>query len=349
MQNRTIAVLLTATMMIAFVLGLFIKPLESQANPGTGWRAEYFNNKTLAGSPVLVVTEDQISANWGTTAPYPATGAGIPADGFSVRWTATPSFGDGGLYRFRVGADDGIRLFIDDILVIDEFKAAPFRVVTRDVQLSGGTHRLRVEYFEEVDLAGAVVSWELANPPAVAPTATPLPASGGGHANGNGSATQRAVAHIATGVLNVRANPSVTAARIAQVYLYQSFPILGVSADGAWYLIELRDGSSGWVAERYIYRNDTEIGVGVVPGETGSFAAAAPIEVVGQSTSELKIRVSPRTGEQIGVVPNQTNVRILARNSNGAWFYITYEGIEGWVYSPYIRLTNGRVMDLPIR
>src|SRR5689334_2328343 len=120
MRNRTMAVLLTVVMVLAFGLGLFLKPLPSQANPGTGWRAEYFSNKTLSGTPALVVTEDVLNANWGATAPYPATGAGIPADGFSVRWTASPTFQEG-LFRFRVGADDGIRLFIDDITIIDEF------------------------------------------------------------------------------------------------------------------------------------------------------------------------------------------------------------------------------------
>jgi uncharacterized protein YgiM (DUF1202 family) len=156
------------------------------------------------------------------------------------------------------------------------------------------------------------------------------------------------LAHVATGVLNVRANPSLNAARLTQIYLYQSYPLLGISADGGWYLIQLRDGRTGWVMERYIYRNDN-LSLPVIQAAAGSQSTTPNIEVAGVATAELKIRVFPRTGEQIGLIPRDALVRVLARNSSGSWFYVSWEGIEGWVYSPYIRLTNGRVMDLVIR
>ncbi|NJL93224.1 MAG: SH3 domain-containing protein [Anaerolineae bacterium] len=149
-------------------------------------------------------------------------------------------------------------------------------------------------------------------------------------------------------MLNVRANPSINAARIAQVFLYRSYPILGISADGGWFLIELRDGRTGWVSARYIYRVDHSP-VPVVQAASSNQSALPNIEVAGVATAELKIRVFPRTGEQIGLVPNGALVRVLARNSNGSWFYISWQGVEGWVFSPYIRLTNGRVIDLIVR
>lgn len=347
MQNRYTALLLTFILAAAFVFSLFLKPMESQANPGTGWRGEYFDNKDLAGTPRVVITNDQINFNWAQSAPYPE----IPADNFSVRWTANPNFPQTGLYRFRVGADDGIRLYIDNVLIINDWQGGSFRTTTRDVQLTAGAHNLRVEYYEAVDLAGVLVDWVLTTPAGTVSTAvpaTPIPPAATPRP-GAVDSQGRPLAHVATGRLNVRANPSISAARIGQVYLYQSYPILGISADSDWYLIDLRDGRSGWVAERYIYRVD-DTPVQVVQAATSSAAALPNIEVAGVASAELKIRAFPRRGEQIGLLPQGALIRVLARNSSGSWFLVrSPEGIEGWVFSPYIQLTNGRVMDLPVR
>ncbi|NJL93225.1 MAG: hypothetical protein HC915_05590 [Anaerolineae bacterium] len=176
MPKRYSAILLALTLVVAFAVGLLIEPSESQANPSTGFRAEYFNNATLQGTPVQIVTDDQINFNWGTAAPRP----GINADNFSVRWTATPNFAQGGLYRFRAGADDGIRIFVDDQLIIDSFIAGEFRTFTRDVTLAAGPHTIRVEYFELGNLAGVLVEWALVTAAGdlatAVPSLTPVPA-----------------------------------------------------------------------------------------------------------------------------------------------------------------------------
>jgi tetratricopeptide (TPR) repeat protein len=53
-----------------------------------------------------------------------------------------------GDYRFLVTCDDGARLFVDDGLVIDDWTThAPATAAAR-VKLSGGTHSLRVEFFQ---------------------------------------------------------------------------------------------------------------------------------------------------------------------------------------------------------
>jgi uncharacterized protein YraI len=336
MRHRYTGILLTITLAATFAVSLFIKPTPSQANPGTGWRGEYFNNISFSGAPAQTVTDDYIDKNWGTGAPL----TGLPADNFSIRWTASVNF-NAGVYRFRVGADDGARLYIDDNLVIDLFTNGPFRTTTRDVQLSAGSHNLKVEYFEATGLAGVVVDWTLVEAPqqGVDASGNPVPVY---------TSTGQATAHVATGNLNVRANPSVSAARIDQIHLYESYPILGISSDGRWYLIDLKDGRTGWVAERYIYRAENNA-VPIIQVQSSTEATTPNIEVTGQATSELKMRSEPRRGEQVGLIPEGGVVRVLARNSSGSWFYVSYEGIEGWAFSPYIRLTNGRVMDLPIR
>jgi len=132
------------------------------AQEATAWRGEYYAGTDLIGTPVLV-REDRdpngtpgLDFNWGTGVPA----EGLPADGFSARWTRRETF-EAGTYRFRATADDGIRLFVDGDMVIDAWrrKAGQQEVVV-DRSLTPGVHSLRVEYFEDVGSAIVRVHWE---------------------------------------------------------------------------------------------------------------------------------------------------------------------------------------------
>jgi hypothetical protein len=126
------------------------------ATPTSGtWRAAYFSNVDLAGSPVLVRFDPAVDFNWGWDRPVPA----LPADGFSVQWTRVAWFEEG-LYRFRALVDDGVRLYVDGDLVIDEWRNGSRREVTGERTLSAGSHSLRVEYYERSGDALIQVQWE---------------------------------------------------------------------------------------------------------------------------------------------------------------------------------------------
>jgi hypothetical protein len=119
------------------------------------WRGEYFANRTLSGTPALVRNDPAIDFNWGQGAPA----TNLPSDNFSVRWTRNQSF-DEATYRFHVVVDDGMRLYIDNILVIDEWRDGQQREVIADYQLAAGSHTLRVEYYENAVDATIRFSWE---------------------------------------------------------------------------------------------------------------------------------------------------------------------------------------------
>jgi len=119
------------------------------------WKGEYFSNPTLVGSPALVRDEESIRFDWGWWSP----GSGVPADNFSARWTRTLSF-EPGTYRFRALVDDGVRVYIDGILVIDEWRVGSRREVTADRSVSAGNHHLRIEYFESSGAASLQFGWE---------------------------------------------------------------------------------------------------------------------------------------------------------------------------------------------
>ncbi len=120
------------------------------------WRGDYFANPNLAGQPVLTRNDPVLGFEWGVGSPAP----GVPADNFSVRWTRTLAFPTGATYRFHAVVDDGVRLFVDDILVINAWEDGSQREVVGDIDLASGDHRVRVEYFDRTGNAVIRVWWE---------------------------------------------------------------------------------------------------------------------------------------------------------------------------------------------
>lgn len=121
----------------------------------TDWRGDYWANSTLSGDPALVRNDPAVFFDWGSGGPDPA----LPGDQFSARWTRQLSF-DAGVYHFFLEVDDGARLFIDDQLVLDEWRAGSQRVASATLPLAAGRHTLRVEYFERTGQALARFWWE---------------------------------------------------------------------------------------------------------------------------------------------------------------------------------------------
>jgi hypothetical protein len=118
------------------------------------WKGEYFANRSLSGAPVLVRDDASIDFNWGTDAPA----AGLPADDFAVRWSRELEL-SAGHYRFTAATDDGVRLWVDGVLVIDQWHDG-VGTYTGDISLTGGKHRIRMEMFEHTGGAMASLRWE---------------------------------------------------------------------------------------------------------------------------------------------------------------------------------------------
>jgi hypothetical protein len=119
------------------------------------WRGAYYANADLTGNPALVRNDVDIKFNWGRGAPA----TGLPADGFSVRWTRSMYFEDG-TYRFHVSVDDGVRLYVDGASVINNWRDGALRNAEGDHRLSSGQHTLTVEYYERAGDAIMQLWWE---------------------------------------------------------------------------------------------------------------------------------------------------------------------------------------------
>lgn len=138
----------------------------------TGWKAEYFANQGLDGRPVLLRDDERIDFRWGTGSPGPA----VPDDQFSARWQRRIFFEEG-TYRFTATADDGVRIWVDDRLILEEWRDQSPTTFTSDVLLVEGRHDIRVEYYENTAGAMIEVDWRKIVRPTLVPTPTWTPQS----------------------------------------------------------------------------------------------------------------------------------------------------------------------------
>lgn len=127
-----------------------IEPVHVQK----AWTGEFFDNISLEGTPAATRQYNAVDFDWGLNAPV----TGMTADHFSDRFTGTFHF-VGGSYRFTAVADDGIRVWIDDNLIIDQWHVTSVRTYQVDVDVSAGNHKIKVEHFEQTGSAVCKVRW----------------------------------------------------------------------------------------------------------------------------------------------------------------------------------------------
>ncbi len=152
--------------------GLLI--LRLSATLADWWQAEFWNNETLSGLPVLTRNDTSIDFEWQGASPA----TGVNADHFSARWTRQINFNPGGAYQFRVRRDDGARLWIDGNLVFNAWQYGR-EEHTFTITLGAGYHDLHFETYEINGWAQAGLSWtrlaQAAGPAAASPVWIPTP------------------------------------------------------------------------------------------------------------------------------------------------------------------------------
>jgi len=136
--------------------------------PADRWKGEYYNNTNPSGSPAMVRDDGAgfLDINFGSGGPGSACVPGV--DNFSARWTRTVNF-SAGTYRFIVTVDDGARLYIDGIKIIDAWGIQAPTTYTGDASLSAGSHEIKLEYFESGGSASVSLFWGAINCPASVP------------------------------------------------------------------------------------------------------------------------------------------------------------------------------------
>lgn len=301
-------------------------PPPTPAPPPTGqWQAEYFGNTTLTGAPLLTRSEAAINYDWGFGSPAPQ----VPVDNFSARWTSSVNL-PAGRYQFRASTDDGVRVFVNDTVVIDAWFDRAVADFTAEKDLSGPT-TIRVEYYERTGVAVAKVSYSLVGS---------IPGTGG---QGSGSAT------VTASTLNVRSGPSASFSIIGQLRNGATVPLTGYrNGDGSWVQIVMPTGATGWVNATYVR---TSVPVSSLIPITGTTppppTGGPPVGVV------MAYWLNARTGPSVDFpvitrLRGGTRVALIGRDARSVWLKIFLpDGRQGWVNGYYID-SNVPVSTLPV-
>ncbi|GAB4437526.1 MAG: hypothetical protein Kow0031_19340 [Anaerolineae bacterium] len=122
------------------------------------WRGEYFSNRNLQGSPVMVRQDSAINFDWNSGSP----GARVPRDNFSVRWTRS-IYLEAGHYTFRVQHDDGMRVYIDGKVIYDSWFDQEVGYEVGIVPIKAGLRTITVEFYDHI--GNAVVYFNIDEDP----------------------------------------------------------------------------------------------------------------------------------------------------------------------------------------
>jgi uncharacterized repeat protein (TIGR03806 family) len=135
--------------------------LNSQSiGAGIGLKGTYYSNRLstdlFTGIPSLVRTDAVVNFNWGTGSPDPA----ISSNHFTARWTGDlqPQFTE--TYTFYTKTDDGVRLRVNNQLLIDKWVDQGGVEWSATIPLvAGQRYLLQMDYYENTAGASAQLSW----------------------------------------------------------------------------------------------------------------------------------------------------------------------------------------------
>ena len=301
------------------LLAVLIVP-STLAQGSNLWTAEYFNNASLSGAPIVVRSESSPTNEWGYNAPVP----GLPADYFSVRWSKT-DYVNAGTYEFSLKADDGVRLYVDGVLYINEWHPAAGQFYQATVTLGAGTHSFVVEYFEATEIAYLLYNFNpVNNVPPGSPQAT-----------------------VIVNFLNLRAQPYATAAKLGVISQGQTYPLVGRNAYNTWLQLNV-NGSYGWVNANYVSASNI-YAVPITDGSGGPYLTPTPVPPpvpVGATATVtaylLNVRniPNPYTGAVIAQIHRNEVYTVIGRNLDTSWVQINANGYAGWVRSTWVALNN---------
>ncbi len=135
-----------------------VAPRSPVASQGRGLRGDYFNNPGAGPNDyVLGRIDSAIDFAW-----REAPADGVRAEGFSVVWRGEIEPPTTGLYAFTVPATDGVRLFLNWKIVIDQWiDQEPQAEASATIRLHAGIrYPIRVEFSNPTGRADARLEWE---------------------------------------------------------------------------------------------------------------------------------------------------------------------------------------------
>ncbi len=245
---------------------------------GIGLLGQYFGNHTSAnpfsGTPALVETNSTINFNWGMTGPNPAVGA----TNFTVRWTGSlePQYSE--LYTFTTTADDGVRLYVNgQLLINDWFDKTSATTNSASMEMTAQQYyNLELDYYQKTNNASVSLSWSSPSTPiAIIPETQLFPFSNPPPAVVVTSPANGATNFTATASVTVSAEADATYNPITNVSFYANGNLLGSSANLPYTIT-----ATGMPAGNYVL-------AAVATDGSGASSTSAPVTITVSAGSGL--------------------------------------------------------------
>src|SRR5262249_20638410 len=123
---------------------------------GTGLRGEYFDNWDLTNLKTTR-TDPTVNFNWGTATPDPTILANTL---YSARWTGQVQAQFSETYTFYTYSDDGVRMWVNGIKVVDNFiDHSPMEDMGPVALVANQKYDIHVEYYQDGGGALMQLSW----------------------------------------------------------------------------------------------------------------------------------------------------------------------------------------------
>ncbi len=131
--------------------------------PGSSTRGligTYYKNRNLTEPSAYTRTDQIIDFHWSADPDIP----GFPTDSFSIRWTGVVRPEKTDSYEFIFAGDDGFKLWINNELIIDDWRDKSSTVKKGRITLKGGQeYSVKLEYYDNVGRANAALGWKPAS------------------------------------------------------------------------------------------------------------------------------------------------------------------------------------------
>lgn len=155
-QERTQS-MKTLTSAIVIAVGCFGGLVAVSASGQTeGLLGEYYRTANMSNLAFTRI-DPQVFFDWETNGPDPR----LSVDGFSICWTGFVMPAEDGEYTFYVTSDDGVRLWVNDVMMVNQWQGQSPTEYSATVSLIAGTPcPIRIDYYENTGGAVMKLEWE---------------------------------------------------------------------------------------------------------------------------------------------------------------------------------------------
>lgn len=124
-----------------------------------GLIGEYFNGTDFSKTPLFKVVDKVIGFEWGENSPEKS----LPKDNFSIRWNGFLKSPINGVRRIGVYADGGVRLWLNNKLVIDKWDAEGLHFYDTTYLFNKELVSIKIEYVNRTGAATCILVSDFGN------------------------------------------------------------------------------------------------------------------------------------------------------------------------------------------